>query len=197
MTRMRRRCNGRTGLPVEVYFRHIAPLTSRKSTPLGDRSICYAHGVFGTFWFASLLSNMGTWAQQVAEPWLLLSLGASSFVIGLDAFVIAAPVWILTLVGGVLADRAGKTGCQARDFDRCPLHRYTRLHALRHRPSAAWLARARRCDQHALARGTTETVEAVGRAQAIALNRLRKINARRWVSAPECLRARSRRDGRV
>ena len=63
---------------------------------------------FGTFCFASLLSNIGTWAQQVAEPWLLLSLGASSFVIGLDAFVIAAPVWILTLVGGVLADRADR-----------------------------------------------------------------------------------------
>jgi MFS family permease len=29
-------------------------------------------------------------------------------VIGLDAFVIAAPVWILTLVGGVLADRADR-----------------------------------------------------------------------------------------
>lgn len=23
---------------------------------------------FGTFWFASLLSNIGTWAQQVANP---------------------------------------------------------------------------------------------------------------------------------
>jgi MFS family permease len=63
---------------------------------------------FGTFWFASLLSNIGTWAQQVAEPWLLLSLGASSFVIGLDAFVLAAPVWLLTLVGGVLADRSDR-----------------------------------------------------------------------------------------
>lgn len=63
---------------------------------------------FGTFCFASLLSNIGTWAQQVAEPWLLLNLGASSFVIGLDAFAIAAPVWILTLVGGVLADRANR-----------------------------------------------------------------------------------------
>jgi MFS family permease len=63
---------------------------------------------FGTFCFASLLSNVGTWAQQVAEPWLLLSLGASSFVIGLDAFVTAAPVWILTLVGGILADRADR-----------------------------------------------------------------------------------------
>lgn len=63
---------------------------------------------FGTFWFASLLSNIGTWAQQVAQPWLLLSLGASSFLIGLDAFALSAPVWLLTLVGGVLADRADR-----------------------------------------------------------------------------------------
>ena len=61
---------------------------------------------FGTFCFASLLSNLGTWAQQVAEPWLLLSLGASSFLIGLDSFAMAAPVWTLTLMGGILADRS-------------------------------------------------------------------------------------------
>ncbi|HVN36753.1 MAG TPA: MFS transporter [Myxococcota bacterium] len=63
---------------------------------------------FGTFWFASLLSSIGTWAQQVAEPWLLLSLGASSFLIGLDAFALGAPVVLLTLVGGLLADRADR-----------------------------------------------------------------------------------------
>ena len=56
---------------------------------------------FGTFWFASLLSSIGTWAQQVAEPWLLLTLGASSFLIGLDSFAMDAPVWLLTLVGGI------------------------------------------------------------------------------------------------
>lgn len=63
---------------------------------------------FGTFWFASLLSNIGTWAQQVAQPWLLLVLGASPFLVGLDAFALGAPVWLLTLVGGVLADRADR-----------------------------------------------------------------------------------------
>jgi len=63
---------------------------------------------FGTFWVATLLSSMGTWAQQVAEPWLLLSLGASPFVVGLDAFAMDAPVWGLTLLGGVLADRADR-----------------------------------------------------------------------------------------
>jgi predicted MFS family arabinose efflux permease len=60
---------------------------------------------FGTFWFASLLSSIGTWAQQVAEPWLLLTLGASSFLIGLDSFAATTPMWLLTLVGGALADR--------------------------------------------------------------------------------------------
>ena len=59
---------------------------------------------FGTFWFATLLSNIGFWAQEVAQPWLLLSLGASSFLVGLDAFLGDAPAWILTFVGGVLAD---------------------------------------------------------------------------------------------
>jgi MFS family permease len=63
---------------------------------------------FGTFWFASLLSSIGTWAQQVAQPWLLLGLGASPFLIGLDSFAMSGPVWLLTLAGGMLADRADR-----------------------------------------------------------------------------------------
>ena len=63
---------------------------------------------FGTFWFASLLSSIGTWAQLVAQPWLLLSLGASSFVLGLDTFAMGAPVFLLTLMGGLLADRGDR-----------------------------------------------------------------------------------------
>jgi predicted MFS family arabinose efflux permease len=63
---------------------------------------------FGTFWFASLLSSIGTWTQQVAEPWLLLTLGASSFLIGLDSFAMNAPVLLLTLAGGALADRSDR-----------------------------------------------------------------------------------------
>ena len=63
---------------------------------------------FGAFWIASLLSNIGTWAQQVAQPWLLLSIGASPVLVGLDSFAMNAPVWLFTLVGGVLADRADR-----------------------------------------------------------------------------------------
>ena len=64
---------------------------------------------FGVFWFASLLSNIGTWMQSVAEPWLLLSIGGSSFLLGLDAFAMNAPFWILVLLGGILADRRDRT----------------------------------------------------------------------------------------
>lgn len=63
---------------------------------------------FGTFWFASLLSSIGTWAQQVAEPWLLLGLGASPFVVGLDSFASNAPVWLLIVFGGALADHGDR-----------------------------------------------------------------------------------------
>ena len=77
-------------LPTERFRESLRLLTTRR---------------FGTFWIASLLSSIGTWAQQVAEPWLLLTLGASPFLIGLDSFAMDAPVWLLTLTGGVLADR--------------------------------------------------------------------------------------------
>lgn len=63
---------------------------------------------FGTFWFSSLLANIGTWAQQVAQPWLMLSLGASPLMLGLDAFALSAPALLLTLIGGALADRSDR-----------------------------------------------------------------------------------------
>lgn len=63
---------------------------------------------FGSFWLGSLLSNIGTWMQQVAEPWLILSLSGSSLLLGIDAFAMDAPVWALTLLGGVLADRSDR-----------------------------------------------------------------------------------------
>ena len=61
-------------------------------------------GRFGVFWFSSLLSNIGTWMQLVAEPWLVLSLSGSAFLLGLDGFAMNAPFWALILLGGTLAD---------------------------------------------------------------------------------------------
>jgi len=80
-------------VPSSAFQKSLALLTSRR---------------FGTFWVASLLANIGTWAQQVTQPWLMLSLGASPLMLGLDAFALSAPALLLTLVGGELADRADR-----------------------------------------------------------------------------------------
>jgi MFS family permease len=47
--------------------------------------------------------------QSVAEPWLVLSISGSSFLLGLDAFAMNAPFWMLSLLGGVLADRKDRS----------------------------------------------------------------------------------------
>jgi len=60
---------------------------------------------YALFWISSLLSNIGTWMQQIAQPWIMLSISHSSFMVGLDSFALNAPGWILTLWGGALADR--------------------------------------------------------------------------------------------
>lgn len=44
----------------------------------------------------------------MAEPWLLVTLGASPFLVGLDAFVADAPAWLLTVAGGALADNGDR-----------------------------------------------------------------------------------------
>ncbi len=60
---------------------------------------------FTLLWVGNLLSNIGSWMQNVAEPWLVLQLSNSPFLVGLDSFAGDAPVWFLILVGGLLADR--------------------------------------------------------------------------------------------
>ena len=51
------------------------------------------------------MSTVGTWMQKVAQSWLILSLTGSSFFLGLDDFLAQLPILLLTLIGGVIADR--------------------------------------------------------------------------------------------
>jgi MFS family permease len=60
---------------------------------------------FRLFWMGAFLSNVGTWMQAVAQGWLVLLLTNSAFWLGLDAFMAQAPGFVLTLLGGVFADR--------------------------------------------------------------------------------------------
>ena len=62
---------------------------------------------FRVLWIGALMSTIGTWMQKVTQNWLVLTLAgsASAFYLGLDTFLGEAPILLLTLVGGVIADR--------------------------------------------------------------------------------------------
>jgi len=62
---------------------------------------------FRLLWFGAFTSTIGTWMQKVAQNWLVLSLTgtSSAFFLGLDSFLGELPILLLTLVGGVVADR--------------------------------------------------------------------------------------------
>ena len=60
---------------------------------------------FRVLWAGACFSSIGTWMQSLAENWLVLSLTASAFYLGLDAFLQQLPIMLFTLIGGVIADR--------------------------------------------------------------------------------------------
>jgi MFS family permease len=60
---------------------------------------------FRVLWIGSCTSSIGTWMQNVAENWLVLSLTGSAFYLGLDAFLQQLPIILFMLIGGVFADR--------------------------------------------------------------------------------------------
>src|SRR5271154_2212875 len=51
------------------------------------------------------ISNVGSWMQLVAQPWIVLNLSGSAFWVGVDAFAGHLPTFLLVLFGGVVADR--------------------------------------------------------------------------------------------
>jgi MFS family permease len=64
---------------------------------------------FRMFWSGNFLSNIGTWMQNVAQSWLVLTLTANSaFWLGVVGFAGSIPFLLFTLFGGVIADRADK-----------------------------------------------------------------------------------------
>jgi MFS family permease len=60
---------------------------------------------FRILWFGAFTSTIGTWMQKVAQSWLIFDITRSSFYLGLDDFLGQLPILLLTLVGGVVADR--------------------------------------------------------------------------------------------
>jgi predicted MFS family arabinose efflux permease len=61
---------------------------------------------FRLMWFGACMSSIGTWMQIVAQGWLIYRLTHSAFLLALDQFLGGIPIFLFSLIGGVVADRA-------------------------------------------------------------------------------------------
>jgi predicted MFS family arabinose efflux permease len=55
-------------------------------------------------WVGACTSSVGTWMQVVAQNWLVFQM-AGAFFLALDSFMGQIPIFLFSLVGGVVADR--------------------------------------------------------------------------------------------
>ena len=60
---------------------------------------------FRLMWTGAFTSTSGYFVQEVAQSWLVYTLTNSPFLLGLTAFLNGAPILLLSLFGGVAADR--------------------------------------------------------------------------------------------
>ncbi len=60
---------------------------------------------FRLMWIGACTSSIGTWMQIVAQAWLIYRLSHSAFYLSLDAFLGGIPIFLFSLIGGVVADR--------------------------------------------------------------------------------------------
>jgi len=56
-------------------------------------------------WIGACTSSIGTWMQIVAQGWLIYRLSHSAFYLALDQFLAGIPIFLFSLIGGVVADR--------------------------------------------------------------------------------------------
>lgn len=63
---------------------------------------------FRLYWFGMFISLIGTWIQLTAQSWLVFQLTHSAFLLGVVGFLSSIPVFLLSLFGGVAADRINK-----------------------------------------------------------------------------------------
>src|SRR6476646_6496188 len=99
------------------------PATSRltpsraRPRPVNPFRTLQLHRNFRLFWTGQTVSLIGTWMQTVGQGWLALELTNSAFLVGVVSAAGSFPILLLSLYGGVIADRYNKlrivTICQA------------------------------------------------------------------------------------
>jgi hypothetical protein len=85
--------------------KNIEALQPRDNSPaLASAWSPLRNSVFRALWIATVVSNIGTWMQDVGESWLMTSLSASPILVALVETAGALPVVLVALPAGALAD---------------------------------------------------------------------------------------------
>src|SRR3954451_4371768 len=63
-----------------------------------------ANPLFRALWIATVVSNIGTWMQNVGAGWLMTSLAPSATMVSLVQAATSLPAFVFALPAGALAD---------------------------------------------------------------------------------------------
>jgi MFS family permease len=96
------------GVPPEETETVLQALQQERSDQWPQAVRALRNRNFRLFWSGNFLSNIGTWMQNVAQGWLVISLTNSAFWLGVVGFAGSIPFLFFTLFGGVIADRVDK-----------------------------------------------------------------------------------------
>jgi MFS family permease len=78
------------------------------TSPQVPRFAALRHRNFTLLWSGLIVSNVGTWMQNVTQGWLILQLTNSPLWLGLLGLSFAIPMISLPLLGGAIADRVDR-----------------------------------------------------------------------------------------
>ena len=76
--------------------------------PAQARFAALHHRNFALLWAGLIVSNAGTWMQNVAQSWIVLQLTNSPLWFGLLGLSFALPMIVLPLIGGAVADHTNR-----------------------------------------------------------------------------------------
>ena len=83
-------------------------ISSDVKSKLNNPFTSLRHNNFRYYWIGMCISLVGTWMQNIAQPWLAYSLTNSPFLLSLIGVLQFTPVLLFSLFAGVIVDRFPK-----------------------------------------------------------------------------------------
>ena len=95
---------GRSGYTIGM------PLEKSPTDNAGGPFVAFRYTSYRLFWIGNAFSNIGIWALMAGRLWLMHQLTDSPLMLGLVTFAGLGPILLLSMWGGVVADRVNRMG---------------------------------------------------------------------------------------